>query len=60
MVLCRMMLASAEAFVTIILVKMVAAVLHLVTVHCVHVHHSTLEQTVKVSDIYKYMHCTHL
>ena len=58
MVLWRMMLASAEACVTPILVKMVATVLHLVTVQCVHVHCSTLEQTVKVSDTYKYMHCT--
>ena len=52
MVLWRMMLASAEACVTPILVKMVATVLHLVTVQCVHVHRSTLEQTVKVSDTY--------
>ena len=52
MVLWRMMLASAEACVTPILVKMVATVLHLVTVQCVHVHCSTLEQTVKVSDTY--------
>ena len=44
-----MMLASAEACVILTLVKMVATVLHLVTVQCVHVHCSTLEQTVKVS-----------
>ena len=50
------MLASAEVCVTLILVKMVATVLRLVTVQCVHVHHSTLEQTVKVSDTYKYKH----
>ena len=46
------MLASAEACVKLIHVKMVATVLHLVTVQCVHVHRSTLEQTVKVSDTY--------
>ena len=52
MVLWRMMLASAEVCVATVLVKMVATVLHLVTVQCVHVHRSTLEQTVKVSDTY--------
>ena len=48
----RIMLASAEVCVTLFHVKMVETVLHLVTVQCVPVHHSTLEQTVKVSDTY--------
>ena len=52
MVLWRIKLASVEACVILIHVKMVATVLHLVTVQCVHVHRSTLEQTVKVSDTY--------
>ena len=46
------MVASAEACVILLHVKMVASVLHLVTVQYVHVHRSTLEQTVKVSDTY--------
>ena len=51
MALLRIMLACAEACVNLIHVKMVATVLHLVTVQCVHVHRSTLEQTVKVSAL---------
>ena len=57
MVSWRSVLPSAEVCVTLglIHVKMVATVLHLVTVQCVHVHHSTLEQTVKVSDTQVHM-----